>query len=53
VTALQREQHQARMRTLGQVRAEADGHGRIQIRSEVLCRRELHGWRLIPKTEIR
>lgn len=41
------------MRTLGQVRAMVDGEARIHIRTEVLCHRELRGWRLIPKTEIR
>lgn len=50
MNALQRQQHEARMRTLERVRAEVDASGRIQIREPVYCGRSLLGWRPIPKT---
>lgn len=53
MTALSKAIREARERTLATVRAEVDREGCVKLRPEVFCRRDLVGWRLIPKTEVR
>jgi hypothetical protein len=49
MTALQREQHAARLSTLAKIRLIVE-EGTLVVRPQVFCSRELRGHRLIPRT---
>ncbi len=50
MTAIERQQHAARMSALRTARAEVDAEQCIRIKIPVLCERELRGHRFIPRT---